>query len=64
MCSIIVDTEEYGAMHLYYGCRSCAEHPFLDEVDDMELSGAITRFHVAYSREPGHPKVSISSHAS
>ena len=51
----------YGNMTLYFGCRQ-SEMDFIykEELKCAEESGALSAVHVALSRQPAQPKVSIS----
>ena len=48
-----------GEMTLYFGCRRHdLDHIYKDELGKAKVFGALTDVHVAFSREPGKPKVS------
>ncbi len=47
-----------GDMTLYFGCRRHdLDHIYKDELVKAKVFGALNEVHVAFSREPGKPKV-------
>lgn len=53
--------KSWGNMTLYFGCRrSDVDYIYKDELNRAKVAGALTDVHVAFSREPKHPKVSIT----
>ena len=50
--------KSWGNMSLYFGCRRHdLDYIFKDELMKAKVSGALSDVHVAFSREPGRPKV-------
>lgn len=50
--------KSFGNMSLYFGCRrSDMDYIYKDELMRAKVSGALTELNVAFSRQPGTPKV-------
>ena len=48
----------FGPMYLFFGCRqSTVDQIYADEAMNAKQRGAIDKYYVALSREPGKPKV-------
>lgn len=50
-------TAEYGKIKLFFGCRYPSMQLYKEEIEQMMEQGIIHEYHVAYSRDPGQPKV-------
>lgn len=57
---VFVAINQYGPIYLYYGCREKASQLFRNELDKMMQHKVITKTFVAFSREIGKQKVSVT----
>lgn len=48
---------EYGKIKLFFGCRYPALQLYAKEIKEAMINNVIKEYHVAYSRQPDHPKV-------
>lgn len=52
--------KSWGNMSLYFGCRRHdLDYIYKDELMKAKVSGALSDVYVAFSREPGMPKVNL-----